>query len=131
MYAPNVVSYGREHHYMRHLHALEYRLRVVIAFFFSPAIPVRANHGMMGFEKRALNPCKVSGACPPGLQECAAMLSLIRPLAAQRYHSLLCVVGGLHPHRTQELPNGPFGRLVIFFVILGLREGLLYAWRGQ
>ena len=69
---------------MQHLHVLEDRFGVIIAFFFSPAVPVRANHRTMCFEKRPLYPCKVSGALPPGLQEGAAMQSLIRLSAGLR-----------------------------------------------
>ena len=69
---------------MQHLHVLEDRFGVVIAFFFSPAVPVCANHGTMCFEKWSLNSCKVSGALPPGLQEGAAKRLLIRPSAGLR-----------------------------------------------
>lgn len=77
MYAPNVVSYGLEHHYMQHLHVLEYCLRIVVSFLSSLAIPVCTNHSMMHFEKQSLNPCAVSGTLPQGLQEGAAMGLLI------------------------------------------------------
>ena len=126
-----MVSYRLEHHYMLHLHVLEYRSCVVISFFFSPAVPVRANHGTMCFEKRPLYPCKVSGALPPGLQEGAAKRLLITPSVAQRLYSLLLVVAGSRPHRTQQLPNGPFGGLVIFFVVFGLCDDPLYALEIQ
>ena len=128
MYAPNMVSYRLENHYMLHLHVLEYCCRVVISFFFSPAVPVRANDGTMCSEKRPLYSCKVSGALPPGLQEGAAMRLLIRPSAGLREYSLLMVVTGSRPHRTQQLPNGPFRGLVIFFFILVLHDHFLYAW---
>ena len=127
MYAPNMVSYRLEHHYMLHLHVLEYRSCVVISFFFSPAVPVRANDGTMCSEKRPLYSCKVSGALPPGLKEGAATRSLISLSAALRYYSLLMVVTGSRPHRAQQLPNGPFRGLVLFFVVLGLHYDILYA----
>ena len=116
---------------MQHLHVLEDRFGVVIAFFFSPAVPVCANHGTMCFEKWSLNSCKVSGALPPGLQEGAAKRLLITPSVAQRLYSLLLVVAGSRPHRTQQLPNGPFGGLVIFFVVFGLCDDPLYALEIQ
>ena len=126
-----MVSYGLERHYMLHLHVLEYRCRVVISFFFSPAVPVCANHDTMCFEKWSLNSCKVSGALPPGLQEGAAKRLLITHSVTQRLYSLLLVVAGSRPHRTQQLPNGPFGGLVIFFVVFGLCNDPLYALEIQ
>ena len=116
---------------MQHLHVLEYCFGIVISCFFSPAVPVCANHGTMCFEKWSLNSCKVSGALPPGLQEGAAKWLLITPSVAQRLYSLLLVVAGSRPHRTQQLPNGPFGGLVIFFVVFGLCDDPLYALEIQ